>query len=317
MTGATTLPVRTAASRLLRPSVLGPLLVLTYCLVNAGKSVLEGALLQRMTPEFLAFNAFLLAQVWSLCTVRDRRALVRAVRRSLRDVLLYNVATACSWLAVLYALTYLEPAVANSLIVGIVPAGTILIGMWLRPESRTLFREKAAACGVLGAMAWLSWLAWCAREDSEVTTGGFAIGLAACVVTAASVAASTHFTKRLSKAGFTVGQMMASRFGLLLTACMAVLWLRGDLALYQDHALLPAALGCGAVTLAALWLLQQGIVRTEPVTVSFLLAANLLVTYAAQLLDPRLRPTLPTLLAIVLLTAFVVIGVLARRRPAQ
>ncbi|MFF5019741.1 EamA/RhaT family transporter [Streptomyces sp. NPDC001165] len=304
---------RTLRERL-RPGTVGPLLVFAYCAVNAGKSVLEGALLHRMTPEFLAFNAFLLTQMWSLCALRDRRVLWRAVRRSFADVLAYNVTTAISWLAVLYALARLEPAVANALAVGLVPAGTLILARWLRPQSPPVPLERVAAAGMLGAMAWLGWLAWQDQDGAGTTTADFAIGLGACAVTALSVAGNTHISRRLSEAGMSVGQMMASRFYLLLVSCFVVLWLSGDLGQYTNHRLIPLTLLCGLVVLVALYLLQQGIVRTEPITVSFLLATNLVLTYFFQFLDPHIEQSWPELFALVLVMAFMALGVLGRQR---
>ncbi|MGW1196728.1 EamA/RhaT family transporter [Streptomyces sp. NPDC002536] len=290
---------------------LGPLLVLAYCVVNGAKSVFEGALVHRLSPEFLAFNAFLCAQLWFLWLCRDRRSLLVAVRRSLGDVVAYNIATAVSWLAVLYAFTELEPAVTNSLVVGLVPVGTMALGTRMRAGTRVLPGEKAAAAGLLASMAVLAALAWHDRGGGG-SMSGFAVGLAGCVLTAVAVACCTHCTKRLAEAGMSVSEMMATRFVLLLLACPVLMWARDGYGTYRDGGLVLWSLVNGVAVIVALYLLQQGIVRTEPLTVSFLLAANLVVTYAFQFLDPSLDQSWPTFAAVLAVTAFVVLGVRAR-----
>jgi len=62
------------------PIVPGTVFVLGYTLMNAGKSVFEGHVLASLTPAFIAFNCFVLAQVVYIGLHRDRRGLITRVR---------------------------------------------------------------------------------------------------------------------------------------------------------------------------------------------------------------------------------------------
>lgn len=221
-------------------TLAGPLLVLVYCVINSSKSVLEAALVQHISPEFLAFNVFLLAQVFFLVVCRDKRGLLPLLRRLWPDIVGFNLSTAVSWVAVLYAFTVLEPAVANSVIIGLIPSITILLGRWMSPESAVLPLERVAAGGVLAAMFYLAAVALSGSTATGGTSiGGVVFGLLACVLTATAVAGNTYYTKRLAKTGMTIGQMMACRFVLLLVVTLGIVLVRHSGAEYT-----PRNVGC-------------------------------------------------------------------------
>lgn len=294
----------------------GPLLVLCYCVINSIKVVVEGALIQDLTPEFLAFHVFLVAQLFFLGACRDVRALVGSVRRAWAPMLVFNVTTAVSWLAVLYALTVFEPVVANSIIIGLVPSISIVMSLRLQ-GTRVVRWELIAALGVLGSLVYLSTVAWSGSSAiGDISTAGFLFGLLMCLLTAVAVVGNTFCTKRLSASGMSVSQMMACRFVLLIVLTYVLLLTRDSFAPYTaaniGTVLAISALG----VIVSLYLLQQGIVRTEPNTVSLLFGTNLLITYAVQLFDPRLEQSWATLTGVLLLTVSMVAGVWARMRDS-
>jgi drug/metabolite transporter (DMT)-like permease len=296
-------------------ALAGPLLVLAYGLINSAKSVLEGALVQRISPEFLALNTFFLAQAFYLLACRDRRRLRAVVQRCLPDVLGYNVSTTISWLAVLYSFTVLEPVVANSIITGLIPSLTILVGRKMRPGTKPLRLEVVAAVGVLTAMVYLAWESWRGTSGTGgLTLGGLLFGLAACALTAAAVAGNTFYTKRLGEAGMTVGEMMTCRFVLLILTTLVIVGIRGSAAPYSGQNILAILLISLVGVIISLYLLQMGIVRTEPITVSMLFGANLVITFAIQFFDPRLPQSAHTFLGVLSLAGFMAIGAWARYR---
>lgn len=293
----------------------GPGLVLAYCFINAVKSVFEGALVQAISPEFLAFNCFLLAQAFYFAICRDRRRLWSIIRHHAGDVLALNVSTMLSWVAVLYALKSFEPAVANSIIVGVIPIITIVMGRWLRPGGGVNALEVVASLGVLAAMAYLTDATWSgASAMGRMSPQAFAIGLTACLLTAAAVCGNTFFTKRLSEKGMTAAQIMTCRFPLLLVATLVVFIWRDSAAPYTADNILAFVLLGAIGVIFAIYVLQVGITRSEPITVSLLFASNLIMTFVIQLFDPRLEHAPTTLAGILALSAFVALGGWARYR---
>ncbi|NDZ78905.1 DMT family transporter [Streptomyces sp. SID10853] len=296
-------------------SVVGPLFVTGYCIINSTKSVLEGALVQDLSPEFIALNSFVLAQLFYFLTLRDKKALFRDVRRCLPDVIMLNIMTAICWIAVLYAFTVFEPAMANAIIIGLGPTVTILLGFKLRPGVRAYRLEIAAAAGMLAVMAYLLVEALDGSSAiGSVSTGSIVFGVCMCVATSVSLAGITYYTKRLSDQGMVVRQMMASRFPVLIVSTFALMLFRSSFGTYT-FANTGAILAISIVgVIISLYLLQQGIVRTEPITVSMLYGMNLVITYLTQFLDPRLHQSLSTFVGIALITMAMVLGTLTRWR---
>ncbi|MGW1812897.1 EamA family transporter [Streptomyces sp. NPDC002125] len=296
----------------------GPLLVLGYCVINSTKSVFEGALVQDLSPEFIAFNSFVVAQAFYFLTLRDKRGLRAVIRRCLPDVVMLNVSTAVCWIAVLYAFTVFEPALANSMIIGLGPAVTIALGFKLRPGTKALPLELAAAGGMIAAMVYL--LVTASHGESaigDVPTGQLVFGVVMCVLTTVSLSGVTYYTKRLGDAGMSVRQMMASRFVVLIVATFAMLVARDSFGPYSPGNI-GAILAISLVgVIISLYLLQQGIVRTEPITVSMLFGTNLVITYVVQYVDPRLHQSQDTLLGVLTISLAMCLGTWARWRAGR
>ncbi|GAA2942947.1 MULTISPECIES: DMT family transporter [Streptomyces] len=296
----------------------GPLLVLGYCVINSTKSVFEGALVQNLSPEFIAFNSFVVAQAFYFFTLRDKGQLKDVIRRCLPDVVMLNVSTAVCWIAVLYAFTVFEPAMANSVIIGLGPAVTIVLGFKLRPGTKALPLELAAAGGMIVAMAYL--VVTASSGDSaigDVPTGKLVFGIVMCVLTTISLSGVTYYTKRLGDAGMSVRQMMASRFVVLIVATFVILVVRGSFGAYSLGNV-GAILAISLVgVIISLYLLQQGIVRTEPITVSMLFGTNLVITYIVQFVDPRLHQSQDTLYGVLAISLAMCLGTWARWRAGR
>ncbi len=294
---------------------LGTLLVLGYCVINSTKSVFEGSLVQHLSPEFIAFNSFVLAQAFYFLICQDKRALLATIRRCLPEVIALNVSTMVCWVAVLYAFTVFEPAMANSVILGLVPSITIALGFKLRPGVRVLRLELVAALGMLAAMSFLVAAAWTGSSAiGDLPPDDLAAGLIYCVLTSFALAAVTYFTKRLGDKGMSVPQMMASRFGVLIVATLGLLIARNSFGAYTPRNIGAILLISIVGVIISLYLLQAGIVRTEPITVSMLFGTNLIITYVAQSFDPRLHQSTTTFIGVMVLSAAMCLGAWARWR---
>ncbi|WP_338898160.1 DMT family transporter [Streptomyces sp. TG1A-60] len=296
----------------------GPLLVLGYCLINSTKSVFEGALVQDLSPEFIAFHSFVVAQAFYFFTLRDKRGLRVVVKRCLADVVMLNVSTAVCWIAVLYAFTVFEPAMANSMIIGLGPAVTIALGFKLRPGTKALPLELVAAGAMIVAMAYL--LVTASNGESaigDVPTRQLVFGIVMCVLTTISLSGVTYYTKRLGDAGMSVRQMMASRFVALIVTTFVILVVRGSFGPYSPGNV-GAILAISLVgVIISLYLLQQGIVRTEPITVSMLFGTNLVITYVIQYVDPRLHQSQDTFYGVLAISLAMCLGTWARWRAGR
>lgn len=293
-----------------RPWIVpGAVFVLGYTLMNAGKSVFEGHVLVSLTPAFIAFNCFVLAQIVYIGLHRDGRGLINRVRAHPGKVLIINLTTLLSWLAVLYALASLEPVVVNGIVVGAIPLVTLALAPWLRPNVPIVTAEKIAAFGCCASVIALTIVSMQGLSGLGTLAPAVVIaGVVAALLTAFGVATNTYATRALTDAQFTSADIMSVRFTLLNIAAGSILLTHGGWSPYTAEVLaIILVLTVVGVFLGIYWL-QIGIARTEPMTVSLLFATNLIFTFVAQFLDPRIAVSWPSFSAILMLTAFTIYG---------
>jgi drug/metabolite transporter (DMT)-like permease len=299
-------------------AVPGAILILGYSALNAFKSVFEGAVLVAMSPAFLAVHVFVLAQATYFLLHRDRQGLFVKARSAWPLVVGVNITTALSWLAVLYALNYLEPAVVNSLVVGCIPLMAIVLAPILRPQVPVVRSEwLAGGCCALSVLLLI-----------YTTNGGWSglgkipleqvlLGVVAAVLTALGVTTNTFVTKSLAERGFSSADTMAVRFTLLNVLAAALTTSSVSLTPYTAQVVLSILAITVFGVFIGVYLLQIGIAKTEPLTASLLFSTNLAFTCAAQLLDPRLSVSSATLVGVALLTIFTTYGAVAASRTRR
>jgi drug/metabolite transporter (DMT)-like permease len=232
-----------------------------------------------------------------------------------------NVTTALSWFAVLYALDNLPPAVANSLIVGLIPVISLLLQPVLRLRAGRARSDVVSAVGCLLSVFLLIHFTLQAGSGlGALSPTSVAIGVAAAFLMALGVSTNTYVTKMLSESGFSSAETMSVRFTLLNLLAFTLTTAEGGWGSYSPQALLAIVALAVIGVFLGIYLLQIGIARTEPLQVSLLFTTNLTFTYLAQFLDPRIEQTLPVLGCVLLVTSFTAYGTLAARsrdtRPA-
>ncbi|MFI6848733.1 EamA family transporter [Kitasatospora sp. NPDC050467] len=299
-----TLPVRGAAP------------LLGYAALTAALDVYAGNRLQSVDPLALAAVSFTLAAAFflGLESVRNGPAqALRPLRAHRGDVLAVNLSTAVTWLSMLYALKYLEPAVVNVVGLAIGPVLTVLFGPLLRRGAVVLRAEAVASAGIVLSLAVLVWGSLTGRSGvGGVGAGAALLGLALTVVCGCAVTANVLYSKRLSEAGLGPRAVLSVRFFLTVGVTWAAALLGGP------ERIGPAALPGAVIAVIGvglpLYLIQVGIKHTEPITASLLSALSPLFACLLQLPDRRLSPSPLTLLCVLGITAMVGLGAAARAR---
>jgi drug/metabolite transporter (DMT)-like permease len=297
----------------------GLALLLPYPVLSAVVDVYTGRSEQALDPAVVAAVAFTLtAVIFAVPRAgRSRTNPLRpgghALRDSRRDVAALNITTALTWIALLYALKFLEPAVVNAVSLAIGPAVTVAAGPLLRRGSTVLTAEAGVAAAVLATIAVLCWgSADGLTSIGQVSLGRGLIGLALTLVSGLGSAGTFIYAKRLSEAGVAPAAVLSSRFWLTAAASW-VLALSTHLPRLAES-LLPGLVVAVVGVAAPAYLLQLGVRHTEPITVSLLDNLAPMLTFLLQLLDGRLRPSAFSLSGIVVITCLVGAGVAARAR---
>lgn len=287
-----------------------------FAFLTAALDVFAGNQLQAHSPATIAAISFTLATVFFLggsVLKRGAAATFRPVRDNRYDVIMINVTTAVTWLSMLYALKFLEPAIVNVVGLALGPLLTVLVSPVLRPGT-TVLRTEVVISLLIGVMiAMLVWGSFSGHSAiGERSATDIAIGIALTLLTGLGSVANVIYSKRLSEANLTPQGVLALRFFLML----AVAW---TLTALEDRpgvvaAFLPALVIAVVGVAMPLYLLQVGIKHTEPITASIVLTLSPLFAFLLQLPDQRLTPSALTLVGVVGIVVLVAISTVARQK---
>ncbi len=287
-----------------------------FAALTAAVDVYAGNRLQSFDPLAMAAVSFSLTAAFFLGLDVLRKGLAAALRpltAQRRDVLALNVSTAVTWLSMLYALKYLEPAVVNVVGLAIGPVLTVLFGPLLRRGATVLRAEAVVSGGICLCIALLVWGSVTGRSGvGAVDAGDAALGLVLTLVCGLASTANVIYSKRLSEAGLGPQSVLSVRFFLTIVVTWAGVGFSEQPRL--GAVFLPAAVIAVIGVGVPLYLIQVGIRHTEPITASLLCTLSPLFAYLLQLPDRRLTQSTLTLLCILAITVLVGVGTAARGR---
>jgi drug/metabolite transporter (DMT)-like permease len=288
--------------------------LIPFVVVNAATDVYGGNKTQSISPITLAAVSFTFAVVLFFGLDAGRHGATKALRpfrTHRRDVIAINVMTAITWLTLLSALKYLEPAVVNVVTFAIGPACAVLLGPLVRRGSTVLATELVVAAGIFVLIGVLSWGSFAGLSGiGHVGDGQAALGLTLGVICGLAYTGTILYSKRLSDDGLSPLSSLAVRYP--MTVLMA--WV---LVAFIGPANIGAALLPGLVIAVVSigltnYLGQVGIKYVEPITASLLDTLSPVFVLLLQLFDGRLHPSGLTIGCVLGITVLVGIGVAAR-----
>jgi drug/metabolite transporter (DMT)-like permease len=305
--------------------LIGPLLVMVFCLSQAARDVYFGHLFQRVDFFAVILLAFSLSTVFfGLVALLHTPGEVRALRGHLGTVLAMNASTALAWSCYFYALTYLEPSIVNTVHSAMGPLTVLALaaaGSRLAAPGHLGIAERLAYAGIAASVAALWWVVL--SGVSGLTAVSFTprlSALALLVVSGTSITISLLYAKRLHDHGIGAGTVTAVRYPLLILLAAGVVASNGSLAGIATLGEL-AMLSMLATVLIALPLfaLQVGIARTAPLTAHVIRSLGPVCVFALQQVDGRIAYSTATFVCILAYSACAIAGNLAhgwRDRPA-
>ena len=294
----------------------GPLFVLAFALIGAAQEVYLGNLFQEYDPIFVLFYTFLMTAVFFiLANVKNLRTLSTEVRQIPKNVFMINVTTFVSWLSFFLSLKYIEPAIVSAICFCLGPIITSLTKTFHGDKLSRLmvFSNFGIIIGTL-TMVFGSFYGFSGVRQLGLTED-IGIGIFYCLMSATTVVGSTIYSKKLSGQGMTPSKIMVVRFPLLLLIA-GLITKDHNTILNIDLSLKLLLVAMGTIIIP-LFLLQQGIARSEPLVVSMVLSMTPIFTYFFQIFDSRLSPSVTTLSGIIVCTISVIAGLLCEYKDQQ
>lgn len=292
--------------------LIGMAFAMGYVLVSAAGEVYAAAAFQ--TSDFfttLLFAFVVITVAFNLLPQRRRGLLSPGKVPALVGL---NITTCIAWLGLFVGLKFVEPAIIVSFMVALGPISTALANTLVRgvPPVRG---DIVASLLIAAIGAYLIAVTWTGRGGMSWNDSTW-LGLLASVLAGMALAATSVFVKRLYDLGVEGRTILANRFFLTVLVLLflvdySVLW--NELALNAPQAFLIAF----STLIVPVLLIQEGIKRLEPITINMLLCSAPLVTFALQLFDGRLVPSIPTLIGNTLIVGIAIWTIRAHSRLGE
>ncbi|SRR6266545_2151188 len=306
-------------------ALLGPAMVLVFCLSQALRDVYFAHVFQRVDFFAVILLAFLPSTlVFGAITAIKTPGELAKLRAHLATVLAMTVTTALAWTCYFFALTHLEPSIVTTLHSGMGPLTVIALAACGVRLSKPTVIGRQEALGYAGIALSLAGLWWVVLSGQSGLPGAdhatSLVGLALVLVSGSSITISLLYSKRLHDHGVSAEAVTLVRYPALILLAGCVEASEGQLAGIDDLGdLVGLSLVATALIALPTFALQVGVARTAPLTTHVLRALGPVFVFAAQQVDGRMVYSTPTLVCILGYSAAAIASNLAhgwREQPA-
>jgi drug/metabolite transporter (DMT)-like permease len=246
---------------------LGMCLAFLYAIASGISYLTVGRFEQRFDAiEFIFYNFICAAAIFSLvCAMRQPNTFA-LLRQHKGLTALTNAATASGWFTAFLSVKYIEPTIVLAIVFGLQPVATAVC---VALEQGIHSVKKRDAWMALLIAFFLALLVADYAGRISPLTGGSVGGLLLAVVSGFGSAYNVICTKKMSLARFSVSQILALRFYLIiLLAAVIAVWEGAPFALDLPDAAKIFLLSFVSVIIP-LFLLQIAVEFTTPINLSF------------------------------------------------
>ena len=283
--------------------LLGVVLMLAFVLLEAVQYVFFGAVFQRLSSfllGFLIFSATTIGLVgWAAVT---RRGELRTAFASPSLLVAVNLTAMFAWAAYLMSVQLIEPAIAYTIGVGIMPI-TAYVAYRFGVREGDPMRNRSEALGntlIFFAIIYLS--AITIYGQSGFVRGGpliAAAGIALALTDGILFTWMLIFSSRLNRAGVGPAALLGLRQMLYIAAAgsLAALGVDSKIALPWSEVALYAGIGL-ILTVPPLYALQKAISLISTLTISAITALGPFIIFGLQVIEGRVTYSDATLLGL-------------------
>ncbi|TQI82189.1 EamA-like transporter family protein [Serratia fonticola] len=301
--------------------ISGVFFVLSFVFLASAKEVYIGHAVQGIPPYLLVIYCFVPISILFFLIYLWKSGFddfILETKKNIKDVVAVNISTSVSWIASFYALKYIEPSIENAINTGIGPVITFIAAFSINNISHYNKREVISSIGISFAIIIMIAISLSGKSGVENHSHIDTVyGVLFCFLTGLGIVGNTIFSKRLSKSGCSTSFVLTTRFYLMLIVSFFMLFYTTT-NIEPLHLLKENLAGVIVLTffgiMLPLFLLQKGIERIEPMTISLLIVLGPILTYTLQFFDDRLSLSYYTLMAILFVVGFVVYGISSQKR---
>jgi len=296
------------------PALLGPLMVLIFCLSQAFRDVYFANIFQGLDFFAVIVIAFgLSALIFGFLTAARSPGDFTKLRKHARTAIAMNVTTALAWTCYFFALKHLEPSIVNTVHSGMAPLTVIVLaalGIRLTEEEEEVVSRREYACyaGLTLSLVGLWWVVLSGHsgfqsQDAESSL----LGLTLLLVSGSSITISLLYSKRLHDHGLSAEGVTAVRYLLIIAVATGMEIFKGWPASMSTSAqLMTISIAATVLIVLPTFALQVGVARTAPLTAQVIRALGPVCVFALEQYDHRLTYSWPTLACIIAYSTFTI-----------
>lgn len=290
-------------------SWLGTGLVLVFCVSQAFRDVYFGHVFQGVDFVAVILLAFLCSTILftAIPLIRDPGSF-RKLRGHGRTVMMMNLTTALAWSCYFFGLTHIEPSAVNTIHSGVAPLTVVALAAFGFSLAKTDGVGRWETLGYAAIALSLVALGLVVLSGRSGLAGGGGmrewLGLAALLVSGASITVSLLYSKRLQDHGINSAVVTSVRYLVLIAVAAVALLYKGRLGgIHSAGEAATLSLLATVLIVLPLYAFQVGIGLTAPLTANVLRSLGPVFVFALQQLDGRLSYSTPTLVCILAYSA--------------
>jgi drug/metabolite transporter (DMT)-like permease len=306
-------------------TLLGPFMVLIFCLSQAFRDVYFASIFQGL--DFFAVTAIafgLSTIVFVVLTAIRSPGDFTKLREHAATAVAMNVTTAIAWTCYFFGLKHLEPSIVNTVHSGMGPLTVVAlaaVGIRLTKDEAVSRREYACYAGLALSLVGLWWVVLSGHSGFRGQDAASSLlGLMLLLVSGSSITISLLYSKQLHDHGLSAEGVTAVRYLLIIAVATGIEILKGwPEGLSTSGQLATISVAATVLIVLPTFTLQVGIAHTAPLTAQVIRALGPVCVFALEQHDHRLTYSWPTLACIIAYSIFTIAANVVhgwRDRPA-
>jgi drug/metabolite transporter (DMT)-like permease len=214
----------------------------------------------------------------------------------------------------MFAIKYLEPAVAVIIGNASGPILVVIISKILRPNFRIFRIEKIASIGIFLSLLFIIYSTLIGKSAvNSINADNVFWGVVLCIFTGLGQVLFSIYSKKLNEEHFEPSEILALRFPLAIV--VSSIFINSDM-LHQLTSSLSLVASviilCLFGMVLPIYFYQKSIKLIEPFYISILYMIEPILMFLAQVFDPRLSISFHSYIGVGLICAFSVLSILGR-----
>ncbi len=294
----------------------GTVYFLLFILIMALSGVYQAKLSQSINPVcFLLVSSFISMTIFSFLNFRQNK--LEFIYKALKEpskVLWLNISSLVAWFCYIYAIKFLEPAIAVIIANASGPILVIIFSRFLQPGNIFYRIEKFAAIGIIVSLIFI--VSMTLHGKSAISSSNHTkliLGIILAFLGGIGQVIFSLFSSKLTNSKFLPNEILVWTFPLIfLISCFSI----DKETIYQllnsSHLLFSVFILALSGLVIPTYFYQKAVPLIEPISISVLYILEPVIIFLGQIFDPRLQISYYSYFGVFMIVSFSTMSVLGR-----